>query len=289
MARAKLSHFKHAYIYLIFACLLWASVGLFTNWIPLDGPNLAFYRVLFAGFVLLPFGKWQQFRVNLSLLTMVMCFALMNVCFVTAMTVTSAANAIFLQYTAPIWMTLGAVVLFREKIDLRSLRSIGVAFFGILVIVLGSWQSASLGIVLALLAGVFFAGVGLSLRHLRGLDSVVLTVVNLLGSALILYVLSFFMESITIVWPSQQWLFPLVLFGTIQLGLPYILYARGLRSLSPQEVGVICLLEPVFNPLLVGCVFGKWPNLWTVVGGAAILLSVLVRIIEPRKLKKALV
>jgi len=69
--------------------------------------------------------------------------------------------------------------------------------------------------------------------------------------------------------------------GAVQLGAPYYLFSRGLRSVSVQEAALIALIEPVLNPLWVALIVGEMPSKATVWGGAMILLGLGVRYVWP--------
>src|SRR5262249_41409190 len=97
-------------LYVALAAVLWSLSGALAKTIALPGPTMACLRVLFAGLFLLPVLSWQTVRFRWSMIGMATCFATMNVCYVTAITLTTAANAIFLQYTAPAWMFLASVL-----------------------------------------------------------------------------------------------------------------------------------------------------------------------------------
>src|SRR5207248_11529380 len=117
-------------------------------------------------------------------------------------------------------------------------------------------------------SGVTYAGVLLCLRVLRGAPSGLLTVLNHLLGGLVL--LPFVLVLAPPVPTARQWVV-LLLFGAVQMGLPYFLVARGLRSVSPQEAGTITLIEPLLNPLWAYLISGEVPSPWTLVGGSFIL------------------
>jgi drug/metabolite transporter (DMT)-like permease len=84
------------------------------------------------------------------------------------------------------------------------------------------------------------------------------------------------------VWPSWSQLFVLAAMGTLQMAIPYLCLARGLRSVSSQEAVVIGLIEPVLLPVWV--LWRERPDVWTVAGGGLILAGLLIRylVLEPR-------
>jgi drug/metabolite transporter (DMT)-like permease len=259
-----------------FAKLLTQPTALGLNQPEVTPLQLAFYRALFAGLVLLPALRRRDLAFRGALVPMGLCFAAMNALYVSALALGPAANAILLQYTAPMWMYLASIWLLGEPADRRSSVALGVGLLGIAVILSGPYWSATgtaaegqLDVIaIALGSGVTYAGVLLFLRMLRGLSSSWLTVWNHLCGALVLLP-----WVITRGLPSPPQLVVLFLFGAVQMGLPYLLVARGLRTVSPQEAGAITLLEPLLNPLWAYLVSPQTetPGAATYVGGALIL------------------
>ncbi len=263
---------------IVLAALLWSTSGGFTKVLTLDTPlglnapevtplQIAFFRPVFACLVLLPTLRRRDLAFRPLMLPMTATFAVMNAAFVSAMSLGTAANAILLQYTAPMWMFLASVWWLGERADWRSFVALLVGLVGMGVIVAGGWREAQLGVVgLGLLSGVTYAGVVLCLRVLRDVSGSWLTVLNQFASALVLVPFVYALPM-----PSPGQLAVLFLFGAVQMALPYWLMARGLRSVSAQEAGTITLLEPLFNPLWAYLVAAELPSSTTFVGGAFIL------------------
>ncbi len=274
---------------LVAAALLWSTSGAFTKVLTIDtalGLNqppldplvvgelklpvqIACYRALFAGLVLLPALRRRDLSFRGLMIVMAVCFAVMNATFVTALALGTAANAILLQYTAPMWMYLASVFWLGEPADRRSSIALVIGLTGIGVIVAGGWGGSDLVIILvALASGLAYAGVVLCLRVLRQHSSRWLTVWNHLLSGLVLVPILLLLAP-----PTFGQFLVLILYGGLQMGLAYWLAARGLRAISPQEAGTIALLEPLLNPLWAYLVSGEVPALATLGGGALILAA----------------
>jgi len=268
------------------AAVLWSLSGAFKSVLThptslgldeptLDPAQIAFYRVLFAGIVLVPTLRKSDVTYRPAMIGMVLTFAAMNALFMRALTLGTAANAIFLQYTAPLWLYLAGIWLFGERPDRRSTVAIFAGMIGVAVILAGGWHGERMDVIaLALGSGVAYAGVLLWLRVLRNESSRWLTVLNHLGSAIVLFPDAFRFGLPTL--GQLAWLFA---FGALQMGLPYWLMARGLRTVSPQEAGTLSLLEPILNPLWAFLVSPseESPSILTWIGGAFILAGLAYR------------
>jgi drug/metabolite transporter (DMT)-like permease len=282
-------------LYIALAAVLWSLSGAFTKVLTkptvlgLDEPPLdtlvlggthfpvqiACYRMLFAGLALSLTVRRRDIRYRSPMLPMLICFTAMNAVFISAMALGTAASAILLQYSAPLWLYLASVFLLGERSDTRGTISTFLGVFGIAIIVAGGWQNDSLGVVgLGLASGVTYAGVLLYLRVLRELPANWLTVWNhLLGGLLLLPLL------LPLRPPTLPQYVVLVCFAVVQMGFPYWLMAKGLQSVSPQEAGVITLLEPILNPLWAYLVSPDTEALdpLTFAGGAVILTALAYR------------
>jgi drug/metabolite transporter (DMT)-like permease len=262
------------------AAVLWSTSGMFKAFLieptalglnepPLKPLQIAAGRVLFAGLIMLPLLRPRDVTFRPLMAGTALTFAAMNAMFMGAMVLGSAANAILLQYTAPLWLYILGVGLLREPADRRGVVAVVIGTLGIGVIVYGGWQGEqALVVLLGLGSGLTYALILLGLRLMRDVSPVWLTAVNHLTGAVVL---------LPFVWkdglptPAQTaWL---ALFGSLQLGLPYMLMARGLRSVSPQEAGTLTLLEPLLNPLWAYLVAPEKekPTIYILIGGACIL------------------
>jgi drug/metabolite transporter (DMT)-like permease len=267
-----------------FKSVLTHPTGLGLHEPPLDPAQIAFFRVLFAGLVLAPTVRRADITYRPAMIGMVLTFAAMNALFVRALTLGTAANAIFLQYTAPLWVYLAGIWWLGERPERRSTIALAAGLLGVAVILLGSGSREPLPVIgLALGSGVAYAGVLIWLRVLRGESARWLTVLNHLGSAVVL-----FPDAARFDLPTAGQLAWLFLFGAIQMGLPYWLMARGLRTISPHEAGTLSLLEPILNPLWAYLVSPaeELPGMWTWVGGACILSGIAYRY-WPRRMPQA--
>jgi len=279
---------------LILAALLWSLSSLFTrlfqtpsiwgiNEPALTPLQIAFYRSFFAGLFFLPMVKLRDIRFRPAMFGMVGAFAVMNVLFLTAMARGSAANAIFLQYTAPLWVFLLGMIGIGERAQPGSGRMMTLCGLGLLVIILGSWFSGTVDdpevIALALGSGVAYSAVLLGLRYLRAESSAWLTALNHLGAAICLW--PFVMHY---AWPTVSQFVALALFGVVQMGIPYWLMARGLRTIKPQEAGMITLLEPILTPLWAYLMVpDKESPSWSTWLGGIIILGALAWRYWPRR------
>jgi drug/metabolite transporter (DMT)-like permease len=262
------------------AAVLWSTSGAFVNLLTeptslhlnepaLDQLTIAFYRVLFAGLVLSLTLRRRDISFRPLMPAMILTFALMNVSFISALALGTSANAILLQYTAPMWMYLVSVWILREPADRRGSVALAVGLLGMLVIILGGGQPEHLlPTALALASGLTYAGVLIFLRLLRGESTRWLTVQNHLGGALALLPWWWQFDR-----PSPIQVVVLIGFGVFQMASAYWLVARGLRVVSPQEAGTLTLLEPLLNPLWAFVVAPEKESLppATFVGGALIL------------------
>jgi drug/metabolite transporter (DMT)-like permease len=260
------------------AATLWSTSGFFvkapylSGW---PGPTIAFWRAAFACVVLWPLVRRPQW--SWKLVPMAATFVLMNYTYLTAMATGSAANAIWLQCTAPVWVLLVGVFIFGERSQWRDWLLIAFAGVGVGIILYYESNGAALpAVVWGLASGVFYAGVVLSLRHLRDMESAWLAAVNHLTTAVILAPFAFASGHV----PSgPQWAL-LAGLGMLQMGVPYVLFARGLKSIPGHEATAIGLMEPLLVPVWVYLAWGDRPAWWTLVGGGFILVGLAIRYVE---------
>jgi drug/metabolite transporter (DMT)-like permease len=235
------------------------------------GPVLAFWRAAFACVVLWPLVRRPAW--SWKLVPAAALFAAMNYTYLTAMATGSAANAIWLQCTAPVWVLLIGVLVFREHAVGLDWLLVAFAAAGVAIILyFESSGQSPLAVLWGLASGVFYAGVVLSLRQLRHLESAWIVAVNHLVTAVVLAPYAFGSTYFPSGW---QWLL-LGGLGIAQMGLPYVLFARGLKSIPGHEATGIGLVEPLLVPVWA-LAWGDKPAWWTLVGGGLILIGLSIR------------
>jgi drug/metabolite transporter (DMT)-like permease len=216
---------------------------------------------------------------------MTLFFAGMNYTYLNSLVMGTAANAIWLQCTAPVWVLLVGVFIFGERAVVRDWMMVGLAMMGVGVIIYYESHGVALAAVgWGLASSVFYAGVVISLRQLRGLDPVWLAGLNHLVTALIL---APFAIAITPL-PSGTQLAFLAGFGMFQMAIPYVLFAYGLKRIAGHEATGIGLIEPLVNPLWAYLAWSDAPAPWTLVGGAFILAGLAIRYFQPTRIIRKL-
>lgn len=275
----------------IAAAVLWSSSGffakapIFADW-PIEsrGVSLAFWRATFAALMLVFFVRKIQWTIRL--LPMVTVFALMNWTYLSGMVHCESSLAIWLQYTAPVWVFLFSWIFWKESPRKKDWLLLAFAAVGVTVILSAELAGASFkGVLFGLASGVFFAGVVVCLRGLRDLDAAWLVFLNH-GITSLVFSPSLFTNSEC--WPhGSQWIY-LALFGMFQIGLPYVLFANGLKLISSHEASGLSLLEPILVPLWVFIAWRtaadyQYPAITTLVGAGMILIGLVVSLDWPKK------
>ena len=272
------------------AALLWSTSGFFAKapllevWAPeVRGGILAFWRALFALLFLIPMVRRPRW--TWKLIPMVVCFSAMNWTYLTALVGGPPANAIWLQNIAPAYVMLVGVFLLGDKAILRdwfmiSCCAAGIGLILTMQLAYGGKPSANWALWLGMLSGMLYAGVILSLRWLRHEDSAWLIALNHLVTAIVMA--PFALKPGLL--PGGSLLLLLAAFGMMQMGLPYFLFAKGLKSTPSHIASVIALLEPILLPVWIWVAWRNSPGYepvpwWTMVGAGLILSGMLIRFV----------
>lgn len=268
------------------AAFLWSTGGLFIKWTSLSGLELSSYRSFFALVTVALVTRREGFSLNSLTAAAAILYAALVILFVMATKQTTAANAIFLQYTAPVYLLILEPLVYKEKFRGRDLITVLVCIGGMALFFVGQLRPQDVtGNLMALTSGLFFAMYFLLLRHPRARE------VNRASS--VIY------GNLLVVLACAPWglaafdsvgrhdLLSVMYLGVIQLGLSYVLFtvgmARGVRSL---DAGIICYIEPVLNPVWVFLVLGERPSRWALIGGAIIITAVIIHMLVDSRLKR---
>jgi drug/metabolite transporter, DME family len=270
------NHSTSPLLLVLAAAIVWSTGGLFIKWTTLSGLELSFGRSLLAAITVAIFTRREGFGINRITLLASVLYAALLLLFVLATKETTAANAIFLQYTAPLYVLVLEPIFYKEKFRQRDLITVIFCVVGMSLFFVGKLRPQDVtGNLLALASGVCFAFYFLLLRHASARD------VNRASSVIygnLLVVLIAASAGLKVL-PSISLhdALSVVYLGVVQIGVAYTLFtlgmARGIRSL---DAGIVGYIEPVLNPVWVFLVIGERPSKWALIGGAIIVGAVVV-------------
>jgi len=252
------------------AALLWSTGGLAIKLVPLPALGVAFWRSLVSAiFLVVVFrparARWRHASIATSLI-----YALMILSFVSATKMTTAANAIFLQYTGPLYVLAFAPFLLKERFRHVDAAAMAVALAGMSLFFVGRLDPRALtGNLVAVVAGFFFGLVILLLRRDAAGDAIPSVIAgNFLAAAL---AFPFARGHLAL---DGRGILLVLFLGIVQLGISYVLFVRGLTVVPAAEASLLGMLEPMFNPLWAFLGLGEKPSAWALLGGAIVLCAV---------------
>jgi drug/metabolite transporter (DMT)-like permease len=266
------SEYGKSLFLLFITAIMWSTGGMLIKWVDWHPVAIAGVRSAIAALLLLAICRQPRFTWSFAQIGGAFCLAGTLIFFVMATRMGTAANAILLQYSAPIYVALFAAWFLGEKTTRFDWLVILAVIFGMSMFFLDDLRPGYFwGNILAIISGMFFAAFVMFMRKQKDgspLETVILG--NILTAIL---ALPFMFESA----PSLMGWVGLGLLGVFQLGLPYVLYARAIKHVKALEATLIPIIEPLLNPLWVFLVIGEAPGPWAMLGGAVVLASVTVR------------
>ena len=264
------------------AALFLSTGGLFIKAVDIDAFGISMWRSLLAGITI-----WLILRPRLSLpgratAAIALSYAGMLLFLVIAMRLTTAANAIFLQFTAPLYVVVLARLFLHEKASRLDLLTLVVAFAGMSLFFVGRFDGSSMvGNGFGLAAGLCF-GCMLVLFRAPGVeaeDRVSAVVLGNLGLAAVLLPVNLVRADASVFAPGIGDAAGLLFMGILQVGLGYVAITFGIARVAALEASLLNMIEPVLNPVWVFIFLGENPGGWAILGGAIIISAVGGRIL----------
>ena len=259
-------------VMMLMASICFATGGLFMKMIPWNPLAINGARNLIAcvviGIYLLV--TRHKLKINPTVLLGAVSLAGVTTMYAIANKLTTAGNTIILQYTAPIWIMVMMYLFFHKKPNRTGIISILIVFAGILCFFFeglstGKW----LGDLVALLSGVFYAGVFMLNSFEKGdaLSSVFLgqLICGIVLSPLMRYEADF----------STPVVLSVFFLGAVQVGLAYIFFTTGTKIMDPLTASIINALEPILNPVLVAIFYGERLGRLSLVGAVIVICGIL--------------
>jgi drug/metabolite transporter (DMT)-like permease len=260
---------------LILAALCWSLGGVLIKSVPWPPLAVAGGRGIVAALFLLGTNRGLNFSFSAPQCWGALGYAGCTVTFCLATKLTTAANAILLQYTAPVWIALLGAAFLGERASRADWITIAAVLGGMVLFFADSLEFGhAVGNLIGLLSGGCFAGMTMALRKQKDgspVESIILG--NLLA---FLVGLPWIARAGPLTARGGE---ALLLLGVVQLGISYWLYARAIRHVTALEAVLIPVLEPILNPVWVLCLVGERPTPLALAGGAVVLTAVTGRAI----------
>ncbi len=264
---------KTAVLLMLFCAALWSIGGLFIKLIPWNPLVIAGFRSLLAGGVMyiymLSRGQRLHWTKEAFFSGLLLCGTMLF--FVSANKLTTAANAIALQYTAPVFVLIYSSLLFKTKFRKVDVLAVLITLGGMSLFFLGSLSPGNLlGNLMAIAAGMCFGGMMVA-SDKADADSCMTGLLfgNLLTAAVGVPVALF---TKTVFTPSA--VLSILALGIFQLGIPYVLYGIATRGCPPLACSLIATVEPLLNPIWVFAFTGEAPSLFALIGMVVVLTAV---------------
>lgn len=258
-------------IFIFLSALCFSLGGLFTKLLPWQALSIGSGRCILSTLVLLIFAKItkHRFTFNKTVLFGGLCLCATVTTYVIANKMTTAANAIILQYSAPIFIIVFTLVLFHKKPSQLEFVSCIFVFTGIILFFIDGLESGKMvGNLIALSSGFFYAFVCMmnSFDEADPMSSMLIghSLSALIGLPSLIQETAF--TSVTI--------FCIFILGVFQLGLGYVLFTEGLKTTSPISVSLISTVEPILNPILVAVFYGEMISFTSFVGAIIVLITI---------------
>jgi len=267
------------YLYVAVAAVIWGSNGVIVNLVPLNAYVIAFFRVLFASLTLLPLmlltqrpkmieaaRAWRSMLALGGLLSLGWAFLFQS------MKLIAIANAVLLNYMAPVFVALLAPIFLKERIEKITVVALATSMVGMMIISSQQdLQAGSLnlsGVVFGLLAGLAYAGfIILSKKTVAKYSS--LAVALYAYSATTIF-LSPSLIGVNLSLDLASWMLLFVL-GAFNTGFAVTLYMKGLNLIKAQKAVVFTYLEPVSAAAFGSLFLAQQPTIQTLIGGLLIL------------------
>ncbi len=257
-------------LYVLCSAICFSLGGILIKFIPWSSLSINGVRSFFSFFVILIFQKMMghRFKINPMVVLGASFNLIMSTTFVMATKMTTAANAIVLQFTEPIFIILLMWIIYKERPKKEAVLTCGMVLMGILCFFYESLSGGGmLGNFLAILSGLSYAGVFLMKKFPDG---------DFESSLLISHLMSFLIGMPSMVKETesglQVWMC-IVILGIVQYGFSYVFLSMGMNYVSPVTASLTSTIEPILNPILVALFYHEHMGMFSVIGAVLVIGS----------------
>lgn len=258
---------------MIATALLWSIGGIFIKLIPWNPLAIAGLRGLIGGLVMYVYLRIRKVKPVFNKDTIKIALVLAGVCstFVAANKLTTAANAIVIQYCAPVYVLLYIAFVQKKKLRPLDIAVVPITILGVSLCFIGQMGKGHLsGDIVAVISGIFFAGMFIFSEGVSDQTRASGIMQGQFLTAVIgLPVLIATHPALT-----AQSIGGILILGVFQIGIAYVLYSIALRSAPLLTCSLLAVLEPLLNPVWVFLFAGENPGVWSLVGGVIVVVVI---------------
>lgn len=255
--------------------VFWSLNAPLVKFLTADSLLICGLRSIIAGITLMPFIRWKRLNWTPWMAVYISSYCALCISIIIALSKTSAAIAVGMQYTATIWLFLANFVITR-KFNKKAFWPVCVIFAGVVFFMCsGTDKSSSSGNTIALLEGIFFACMSVGAKKSAGTNPIGLTAIANLFTGIFVFVAFPSTAGYIGTLASTDWVVLLIL-GIIQIGAGYAFYNLGIQMISAQKASVIALWEMILGPVWVALFLKEYPSPIVLAGFVIILAGMLL-------------
>ena len=266
---------KSAMLQMIICSVLWSIAGIIIKLIDANPFVISGFRSLFSAitvFIFMIIAK-KKFVINKKAVIMSTCMSMVFLLFVSANKLTTAANAIVLQFTAPVFVLIVSYIFLKQKLKKADVIATIITLFGIALFFFDELDTGHLlGNILAIAAGFFLGVMFVCASNIDMNEKMTGTLLAHIITALV--GIPFLLFTKNTINADAMWLFALL--GIVQLGIPYILLCYASRYISPVASSLLSVIEPLLNPVWVVIFYNEVPGVMAFVGGIIIIVTITI-------------
>jgi drug/metabolite transporter (DMT)-like permease len=257
---------------MVATAFLWSIAGLFIKVIDWNPIAIAGLRSFIASIVIFVYLKQPEFNFSFPQIAAAISHAVTMLLFVAANKTTTAANAILLQYTAPVMTAFIGAALLKERPRVEHFFALPIAAVGMIIMFFNELGGGNLfGNVLAFMSAITMSFYFVFMRMQKDGSPLESILLSHWLTAIICIIISLFLPFPQVTLKS---LGAIAVLGIVQLGLSAILFSIAIKRVSVISAILIAIIEPVFNPVWVFIVIGEAPGVNALIGGGIIVLAV---------------
>ena len=278
---ARIPRHRKGLVYISFTALLWSTSGFFIKYLSINAYQISFYRSSIAAITIFAVAKLRKQKLKfefdtISILSSIF-YAGILLGFVIATKMTTAANAIFLQFTAPIYLLVLEPIFLKTRFEPKNVITILFCIAGMILFFFGRLELGNIyGNIIAIASGICFAFFALLVKWKKqeGKSGNTLHSV-IIGNALVA------LTAFPVIFPKLELnliqALSLLYMGIFQIGISYMIFNEGIKYVSATESMIIAMMEAIFNPIWVFIGIGEIPSIYSIIGGLIIMSAIMWR------------
>ncbi len=269
------------YLMVLIPAMLWGSIAVFIDGIPISSTQVAFYRTVLGSLSLIMIYLFSKNKMDIkavkkNILKLVLaggCIGANWIALFEGYRLASVSVVTVVYYLSPIIVMAVSPYLFKEKLTFEKVLGMSTAFLGLIAVSFsaGVGEVSVSGIISAFIGAILYAIACILNKTINGISGFNVAMIELVMGAVLVFIYTFMINGETLNYPGDRYMINLIIIGVVHTGVAYGVYMSAIQKVSMQTIAILSFAEPIFAIIFSAVILKEVMTFWQIIGAVCVI------------------